>query len=62
MQNGNNNGKKNNDNNLNDVKNNQKIIDLNHISIIAEELLLSPSLYGKLRHIQLKVLLIPDFK
>ena len=50
MQNGNNNG--NNNNNLNDVKNNQKIIDLNHISIIAEELLLSPSLYGKLRRIQ----------
>ena len=60
MQNGNNNG--NNNNNLNDVKNNQKIIDLNHISIIAEELLLSPSLYGKLRHIQLNVLLIPDCK
>ena len=50
MQNGNNNG--NNDNNLNDVKNNKKIIDLNHISIIAEEFTLSPSLYGKLRHIQ----------
>ena len=51
MQNGNNNGN-NNNNNLNDVKNNQKIIDLNHISIIAEEFTLSPSLYGKLRHIQ----------
>ena len=51
MQNGNNNGN-NNNNNLNDVKNNQKIIDLNHISIIAEEFTLSPSLYGKLGHIQ----------
>ena len=51
MQNGNNNGN-NNNNNLNDVKNNQKIIDLNHISIITEEFTLSPSLYGKLRHIQ----------
>ena len=51
MQNGNNNGN-NNNNNLNDVKNNKKIIDLNHISIIAEEFTLSPSLYGKLRHIQ----------
>ena len=52
MQNGNNNGNNNNNNdNLNDVKNNQKIIVFYHIAIIAEELLLSPNHYGKLRYI-----------